>query len=136
MFQTAIRSAALVCLTTGAAQALPSTPWKQAEAFAICAGRLGALAARQHAIKDPALTTTLQKRDDFRLLLEAVLPSAQKHGVSKGDSIRWQSSGWSDIAYLLADEQYSFDASRAERARLMALRRIADCQALLLPKES
>lgn len=130
--RAAVISAALVCATTGAAFALPSTPWKQAEAFAVCAGRLGALAARQNAIKDPALTTTLQTRDDFRMLLEAVLPSAQKHGVSKGDEIRWHSSGWSDIAYLMADEQYSFDASRAERARRMADRRIADCKDMLL----
>lgn len=125
-------TAALLSTATSAAFALPSTPWKQAEVFATCAGRYGALAARQFAVKDPELPITLQKRDDFRLLLEAVLPAALEHGVSEQDSIRWQSSGWSDIAYLMADEQYSFDPARAERARRMADSRIADCQDMLL----
>jgi len=125
-------TAALVCLSASAAFALPSTPWKQAEAFATCAGRFGALAARQNAIRDPEFENTLQARDDFRMLLEAVLPAAQQHGVSEKDSILWQSSGWADIAYLLADEQYSFDAARAERARSAARQRIDACQRMLL----
>lgn len=131
-FRAAVLTAALVFATTGAAFAFPSTPWKQAEVFATCTGRFNALAARQNAIGHPELEETLSTRNSFRQLLDAVLPEALSHGVAQQDSIRWQSIGWSDIAYQLADELYSSDPHRAARARETAQRRIAECQAMLL----
>ncbi|ARE40013.1 hypothetical protein RGUI_1872 [Rhodovulum sp. P5] len=114
------------------APAMPGTPWKQAEVFSICSGRLAALAARQQANDDPQSTRTLRQRDMFDLMLEATLPDAVSYGVPEDEPLRWRSSGWSETAILLSNISYSFDAGRVERAQAALEQRIADCTGLLL----
>lgn len=129
---SALRGAACVILTASATLALPGTPWKRAEVFATCSGRLAALAVRQQAMDDPAWAETLEQRDMFDMMLDATLPAALENGVPGNEPLRWRSAGWSETAVLLADMEYSFDSARAARAEAALGHRIADCRALLL----
>ena len=47
------------------------------------------------------------------MLLEVALPDAEKQGASEGQSWRWQSQGWSEMAGLLAGMTCSFDRGAA-----------------------
>ncbi|MEX5727023.1 hypothetical protein Ga0609869_000376 [Rhodovulum iodosum] len=132
LFTTALRGAVCVVLTASATLALPGTPWKRAEVFATCSGRLAALAVRQKAMENPDWTDTLRQRDMFDMLLDATLPAAQANGVPGGEHLRWRSAGWTDTAVLLADMEYSFDRARVARAEAALDTRIADCTTLLL----
>jgi len=132
LLKTALRGAACLTFMASATLALPGTPWKRAELFATCSGRLAAMAAHQQAMDQPAWAATLDRRDSFDMLLEATLPDAIAHGVPQGEAKRWRATGWSEIAVLLADSSYSFDEGRAQRARAALQARIGDCQAVLL----
>jgi len=123
---------ALSATIAPAAPAMPGTPWKRAEIFATCSGRLAALAARQQAEGNPDLEATLEHRDMFDLMLEATLPDAVAFGVPESQPVRWRSEGWTETAVLLADISYSFDSGRAKRARAALDTRIGDCRGLLL----
>lgn len=131
-YKTVLRGAACLLLTATTALALPGTPWKRAEVFATCSGRMAALATRQQALQDPGYPATQTSRETFDLLLDATLPSAIAHGVPEGQALRWHSVGWSEVAVLLADADYSFDSLRAEKARQALDLRIQDCNALIL----
>ncbi|MGC9370741.1 MAG: hypothetical protein ACP5DX_14475 [Paracoccaceae bacterium] len=132
LFKTALRGAACLTLMASATLALPGTPWKRAELFATCSGRLAAMAAHQQAMDQPGWTATLDRRDSFDLMLEATLPEAIAHGVPRDEAKRWRAHGWTEIAVLLADSSYSFDEGRARRARAALQARIGDCQSVLL----
>ncbi|ALG89846.1 MULTISPECIES: hypothetical protein [Actibacterium] len=131
-----LRGVALLILTAPAALALPGSPSQRAEFFATCAGRLAALETRQRATQSPDVGKTEALRADFDLLLEATLPDAVDYGMPPAQATQWRSLGWGEIATLLADADYSFDAGRAARARQMIDRRILDCNALILPNAS
>jgi len=110
----------------------PGTPWKRAEVFATCSGRLAALAARQQAERDPASTDTVRQREMFELMLEATLPEAVTYGVPQDEPLRWRSAGWVETAGLLADMTYAGDEIRTARAAAALDARISDCTGLLL----
>lgn len=136
MFQAVrpqIRGIALSVFAAHAAFALPSTPWQQAEMFAVCSGRLSALAAHEQAMRAPGHAETEQVRITFDMLLEATMPAAIEHGVPEKQARVWRSNGWVEVAALLADASYSLDATRAERAVVNLRRRISDCRAMVLP---
>jgi len=111
---------------------MPGTPWKRAEVFATCSGRLAALAARQQAERDPASTDTMRQREMFELMLEATLPEAVTYGVPQDEPLRWRSAGWVETAGLLADITYAGDEIRTSRAAAALDARISDCTGLLL----
>lgn len=123
---------ALCATTATGTPAMPGTPWKRAEVFATCSGRLAALSARQQAEDDPGWQDTLRQRDMFDMMLEATLPRAVQYGVPEDEPLRWRSSGWSETAVLLSNVSYSFDEGRVARARAALAARIADCTGLLL----
>ncbi|MBL3594922.1 hypothetical protein JMM63_04945 [Rhodovulum sulfidophilum] len=123
---------ALILATAPAHPAPPGTPWKRAEVFATCSGRLAAVSARQQAEHDPDWPRTVSQRDMFNLMLEATLPEAIRFGVPRREPVLWRSAGWSEMAGLLADIAYSGDRGRAERARAALARRLSDCTGLLL----
>ncbi|MBL3568490.1 hypothetical protein JMJ94_03115 [Rhodovulum visakhapatnamense] len=123
---------ALAASAAAARPATPGTPWKRAELFATCSGRLSAITARQQAVDDPAWPRTMDQRDMFNLMLEATLPEAIRFGVPKDEPVLWRSAGWAEMAGLLADIAYSFDSGRADRARAALADRMSDCTGLLL----
>lgn len=123
---------ALIATAATAAPPMPGTPWKRAEVFATCSGRLAALAVRQQANRDPDWAHTRDLRDMFDLMLDATLPAAVDHGVPQDEPLRWRSAGWTEAAVLLADISYSHDSHRAERAAAALEARITDCTGLLL----
>lgn len=127
-----LRGVALSVLTASAATALPGTAFERAEVFATCEGRLSALATNQRALKNPDQRQTEQVRADFDLMLDATLPAAWAQGVPPTQHVQWRSSGWSEIAALLADTYYSVDAGRVRRAEDAISQRIDACQSLLL----
>lgn len=132
LFNTALRGAACLMLMASATLALPGTPWKRAEVFATCSGRLAALAAHQQAMDQPEWMRMAETRETFDLMLDATLPEALAYGVPDGESTRWRAGGWSEVAVLLADAIYSSDTTRAERAQTALRARIGDCTALIL----
>ena len=115
-----------------AAFALPATPWKQAEVFAICSGRLSALAAKQNANRQPEHKATHAQMQNFDLLLEATLPVAIEHGVPPRQIGVWKSRGWVEIASLLADASYALDEGVVRRAEFALHQRIEFCRQLIL----
>lgn len=112
--------------------ALPLRSFERAEMFATCSGRLSALATRQRAHADNEAATTAELSALFETLLEAVLPDALHEGVPANQPAQWRSQGWTEVAALLADMDYSFDAGLAARAQQAVQQRIATCRAVLL----
>lgn len=123
----------LLIVTTHAALALPGSPSQRAEMFATCAGRLEAMATRQRADRHPDLAQTERYSADFQMLLEAVMPAAIAYGVPPQQAVTWRSVGWVEIAYLLADRQYSHDEIRIARAKQRLSEHLSDCRNLILP---
>ena len=121
----------LLCVVTGtsAAIALPSDPMDRAEAFAICSGRLEAVAVhgRSHARVTGDEIDRLAR--EFALLFDATAPL----DVTRATRMAWRSAGWSDAAYLLNELVYSFDDSRSERASRLLRQKILNCTDMLLP---
>ncbi|KAJ55734.1 hypothetical protein ACMU_13690 [Actibacterium mucosum KCTC 23349] len=123
---------ALSVLAAHAAFALPSTPWQQAEMFAVCSGRLSALSVHEQANRKAGHAETEAHRQTFEALLEATMPAAIEHGVPENQAGVWRSNGWVEIAGLLADANYSMDAKRADRAEAELKQRIATCRDMVL----
>lgn len=123
--------AVLFVLST-AAHALPGTSFERAEMFATCSGRLEALTTRQRGRSDENAEHTARLHAQFEMLLDAVRASALSEGVPATQPEKWRIRGWTEIAYLLWDVDYSFDRRRAERAAEMLRRKIADCSDVLL----
>lgn len=111
-----------------AALASPPPPGERAEAFAICAGRLSALSVRQAATGDPASEATSRMRDDFDMLLGAVLPDAPRDRQAQ----RWRVDGWVQIAHLLARHQYGATPRRRDLAAARMVARIDTCRRMIL----
>lgn len=114
------------------ASSLPVRAYERAELFATCSGRLDALATRQRALSEAGAQDNARLRDEFQILLDAVLPKALSEGVPEAQPRRWRSQGWVEIAALLADVDHSFDPRRADLARAAVLQRISSCRAVLL----
>ncbi|TDK43200.1 hypothetical protein [Antarcticimicrobium luteum] len=115
------------------AAALPARAFERAEIFATCSGRLAALATRQRALNEAGADGNAQLARAFESLVEATMPDAVDDGVPPGHDRVWRGRGWGEVAGLLADVDYSFDASRAERALIAVEARIAACRGVLLP---
>jgi len=127
-------TAAMACCPVAAALALPATPQEQAQLFATCEGRYRAMSARQRADRAPDASRTEARRQDFSDLLEASMPGARDAGIDANIARRWQASGWTEIAFLLADTTYrAGDAERAARARSLLSARLGTCAEALLP---
>lgn len=113
--------------------ALPSMSFQQAELFAVCSGRLAALATHQKYMKSSDSSDSERLRREFDMLLDAVLPDAESQGVPPGQAKRWRSQGWAEMAGYLADVQYSFDQSVADTALAASASRVEQCRDVLLP---
>ncbi len=122
----------LMVWTGTVATALPPFAHQRAELFATCAGRLAALAAHERARGLDAAQDHSSMSGDFDFLLETTLPDALDEGVPATQPRGWWSSGWTEIAYLLAEEAYSLDQGRADRARAAREDRIGQCQDVIL----
>lgn len=125
--------AMLIVLGIQAAHALPGSPSERAEVFAICSGRLSAMATRQRALHHPDAHATDRIRADFDMLLEATWPAARDYGVPEQMSVLWRSGGWREAAFLMADIQYSGDAYRVAQAEKGLTQRLEACRQLILP---
>lgn len=126
-------SAVLLGAGTAATSALPAFSHKRAEVFAVCSGRLAALASHQRSIRSDAAPKSQRLQEDFDMMLDAVMPHAVEQGVPWGQAQRWRSQGWSEIAGFLADVHYSFDDEVSNQAKAATEARIGECRDLLLP---
>lgn len=126
------RGVALSVFAATAAFALPSTSWQQAEVFAVCSGRLSALAAQQNADGVPNHMETLAHMSNFDMLLEAVLPAAMQDGVPEQQVKIWRAQGWTEIARLLSDARYGYDMMMIDAANAGLRERITYCRSLIL----
>ncbi|MCV6587237.1 MAG: hypothetical protein OIF47_17045 [Marinibacterium sp.] len=115
------------------ADALPVRAFERATVFATCAGRLEALAVhgRGHSRFDTAEADDLALH--FAVMLDAVLPFALDEGVPEGEATKWRAGGWSEVAVLLSERDYSLDQARSDRAAERLRGRIADCTDLVMP---
>ncbi len=126
------RGVALLTIMTTAAPAMPTSPSQRAQVFAVCAGRMDALATHKTAMRDAEAGRLRAQADDFDLLLDASLPDALNYGVPPELPRQWRAQGWIEIAGHLADSAYSFDPGLAERSEQWMDRKVADCQDMLL----
>jgi len=126
-----ISTAATLALATPL-QALPAGSSDRAELFAICSGRLEALAVRQRARMEDEADAVSDLQQEFDVLLEAVLPWALSEGIDERQPNRWCVRGWVEVAHLLADMDYSFDARKAAAAKQLLAHRISECRKVLL----
>ena len=123
---------ALVTLTGKVANAMPSRSQERAEVFATCSGRLAALATRQRAFDNPDASENERLRDLFDLLVDSVLPDALRDGTAEAQPRQWRVNGWSEMALLLAEADYSLDQRRVDRAHRLLEQRLAICRAQVL----
>ncbi|MEM6481325.1 MAG: hypothetical protein AAF922_10650 [Pseudomonadota bacterium] len=105
----------------------------QTEAFATCAGRFSAVAARHLAQHDPASERAVRFETDFDALVDAVLPIAVEEGVDPRDARHWRIAGWTEMAHLMRLRYSKKDPSRADRAGRAIERRLATCTRMILP---
>lgn len=129
--ESALGCLALLCAAT-TALSLPARSYERAELFAVCSGRMDALAARQRAYKEDSAHETEALSDTFKMLLDTVLPAALDEGVPDSQPSQWRNQGWTEVAALLAEIDTSFDAGRAARSKTTLDRRVADCRDVLL----
>ncbi|MGR3714652.1 MAG: hypothetical protein ACU0A6_16210 [Shimia sp.] len=122
---------AALLMTSSAAYSLPIRPFEQAQAFATCSGRISALTTHQRATRSPMAEDNAALAETFDLMLDAVLPEAALDDGAQL-STQWRARGWSQIAALLADAAYSFDAGRAARATDMIDVHINNCRDMVL----
>lgn len=105
----------------------------QTEAFATCAGRFSAVAARQIAQSDPTSDRTVQMESDFDALVDAILPLAIEGGVDPRSARHWRIAGWTEMAHLMRLRYSKKDRSRADRAGRTMEQRLATCSRMILP---
>ncbi|MEM6375756.1 MAG: hypothetical protein AAF686_05905, partial [Pseudomonadota bacterium] len=105
----------------------------QTEAFATCAGRFSAVAARQLAQHDPASEQALRFEHDFDALVEAILPLAIANGIDPQRARQWRIAGWTEMAHLIRLRYSQKDRSRADRASRAMQQRLATCADMILP---
>lgn len=123
----------LLGLAPSLSSALPARSFERAELFATCSGRIAAFAARQHALNQDDAPQLRAWVDQFDMLLDATMPFAVEEGVPWGQPTLWRSQGWSEVAALLSDADYSFDAGLSIRAMEAVEHRIDSCKSVLLP---
>lgn len=112
-------------------QGLPATAAsgpEPAEIFAVCSGRMAALATRQRAFGQPEAAEQERLRQTFDQLLEATRAAE----LTDVQAESWRMTGWREVATLLADSDYSTDARRAQQARATLAGRIATCRNMVL----
>lgn len=126
-------SVVLMALAPSLSSALPARSFERAELFATCSGRIAAFAARQHALNQDDAPQLRAWADQFDILLDATMPFAVEEGVPWGQPTLWRSQGWSEVAALLSDADYSFDAGLSIRAMEAVEHRINSCKSVLLP---
>jgi hypothetical protein len=132
-FYNVLKAVAVATLTFSTPlQALPTGTSDRAELFAICSGRLEALATRQRGHMDEQAASVADLQREFDLLLDAILPWALSEGVEAHEPRRWRVRGWVEVAYLLADMDYSFDERTAAGAKRQLAHRISECREVLL----
>ncbi len=117
----------LVLLTAAPAFAVPARIGSVEEAFATCAGRMGAMATRARAFGQVEAEEFDQLRDIFDDLLAAL---STDENAAKG----WRNAGWTEIAQLLSEIDFGIDGSRAVRSGDTLSRRIRTCRGLVLPQ--
>jgi len=105
----------------------------QTEAFATCAGRFSAVAARQLAQHDPASQEAMRLEHDFDALVEAILPFAVEDGIDPRRARHWRIAGWTEMAHLMRLRHSKKDRSHADRAGRAIERRLATCTRMILP---
>lgn len=132
--KTITLAAVAFTLTTSLHAPLPAlanvlTPAERVQAFATCAGRFSALAARQNAMHDPEFNQTHRIKSDFEMLMEA----SRDDSVTPTDTRLWRSYGWSEMARLFRERDGFDNAARSARAEADLNRRIHTCERLILP---
>lgn len=116
----------LVALCAGApAATLPARIGDAAEAFATCAGRMGAMATRARAFGRIEAAEFDRMRRAFNELLEAL-------AVEDGAARYWRNAGWAEMAQLLSEVDFGIDARRAARSGDTLARRIHTCRRMVL----
>lgn len=110
----------------GSASALPARMGDVAEAFATCAGRMGAMATRARAFDHIEAAEFDRMRGAFNDLLAAL--------AVEDDAARyWRNAGWAEMAQLLSEVDFGIDARRAAQSGDVLARRIRTCRRMVLP---
>jgi len=117
----------LVLLMARPSPAIPARHGDMAQAFATCAGRMGAMATRARAFGQVDAREFDQLRDIFDDLLTAL---STDENATNG----WRNAGWTEIAQLLSEIDFGIDGPRAARSGDTLARRIRTCRGMVLPQ--
>jgi hypothetical protein len=86
-----------------------------------------------HREMDRSKRTAMRSQvEGFQSLVDALLPDALAEEMPENMPVKWKATGWSEIAHLLTEVQYSVDPGRVRRASDMLGKRIEECEGLLL----
>lgn len=127
-----IGAAALLCVLGTAPSALPFWAHQRVQLFATCAGRYEAMSLDHREMDRSKRTAMRSQVEGFQSLVEALLPDALAEEMPENMPVKWKATGWSEIAHLLTEVQYSVDPGRVRRASDMLGKRIEECEGLLL----
>lgn len=123
-------------LMTGAhesiAQGWPTSPAQRAQVFAVCAGRLSALADHQRYLDANAADRAETQRLAFDALLQAVMPDALDYGMPGAQALNWRMHAKLAQSSLLMRADFNSDDQVKARARAAAEAFLNECDGFVL----
>lgn len=123
---------ALLCMIGSAPSALPYWAHQRVQLFATCAGRFEAMSLDHREMDRSRRDTMRDQVQGFQTLVDAILPDALAEEMPEAMPKQWRATGWSEVAHLLTEVQYSVDQGRIDRASDILETRIKECEGLLL----
>jgi hypothetical protein len=118
--------------SSGQAMPLPASPSQRLELFETCAGRLSAMVEHQWLVDPAASDETEALRNQFDMVIDAVLPDALDWGTPPEMAMHWRITAKVAQAQLLSTATFGTDPARAARARAIARARTAECGGILI----
>lgn len=129
--RTLMAATVATCFGASAAPGNPDTI-ELTRLFADCAGRFLAEAEHEALFSGHAAQQAMDSRDDFLMLLGAVLPAARAAGLPEARALSWRVEARAAQRALLAAGEFNMRQDAATRARATAERYIATCNRLRL----
>ena len=110
---------------------LPHTSWEHPQLFAVCAGRLSAIAVHEHRRDPDAFSRTIAQVGMLNDLVDATLPMAEAHGLDRTEVNTWRFEARTEISVTLEQAYHSFDTRIAELAQRDLVTKVRFCRDLL-----
>lgn len=114
------------------AQPWPNSPSERAQVFAVCAGRLAALADHQLYFDSAAAERARTQQQVFDALLKAVMPDALKYGMPGAQALNWRMHAKLAQSSLLMRANFNTDVIVKAKAQEAAAAFLSECEQFVL----